>query len=468
MRDRLLRALARGVARWFFRSVEVTGEADLRGPVIVAASHLNGFVDPVLLVSALGMLPRFLAKATLWRVPGARPLLALARVVPVHRREDSAGAGDGTGTAANTATFASAVAALDAGDTVAIFPEGTTHDRPHLVELRTGVARIAVQALDAGVAGVRILPVGIAYEDKVALRGRALVAFAPPVDVAAEVSRLRAAGADEHAVVRGLLATVGERLRSVSPDFPTLVDALALTGAASVALRDGADDPRRPVPLAASAPLARELGRLPEPDRSAVVDAQCHYQLALDHVGLRDEDVGRSVSATALARRVLVLAATILVLAPFAIAGAFANALPTAAVVVAGLIPEAPVTKGTVRVLVGLVAFPLTWLALAWFDFGGTVLADVTAAATFPLTPAVNVLLGNRSGFLASLLVFVSLPLLAFAALAVLAQVWALLGAWRSWRTVLDRRGQLDEMRVLRRAVITDVTAARGGVEERV
>jgi hypothetical protein len=33
---------------------------------------------------------------------------------------------------------------------------------------------------------------------------------------------------------------------------------------------------------------------------------------------------------------------------------------------------------------------------------------------------------------------------------------------------VLDRRGQLDEMRVLRRAVITDVTAARGGVEERV
>jgi hypothetical protein len=36
MRDRLLRALARGVARWSFRSVEVTGEADLHGPVIPA------------------------------------------------------------------------------------------------------------------------------------------------------------------------------------------------------------------------------------------------------------------------------------------------------------------------------------------------------------------------------------------------------------------------------------------------
>ncbi len=462
MRDRLLRALARGVARWFFRSVEVTGEADLRGPVIVAASHLNGFVDPVLLVGALGVLPRFLAKATLWRVPGARPLLALARVVPVHRR------GDGDGTAGNTATFASAVAALDAGDTVAIFPEGTTHDLPHLVELRTGVARIAVQALDAGVAGVRIVPVGIAYEDKVALRGRALVAFAPAVDVAAEVGRLRGSGADEHAVVRGLLAVLEERLRSVSPDFPTLVDALALTGAATVALREDGGDDRARVPLAESAPLARELGHRPGPARTAVIDTQCHYQIALDHVGLRDEDIARSVGARALAWRVVVLAAVILVLAPFAIAGAIANALPAAIVVVAGLVPKAPVTKGTVRVLVGLVVFPLTWLALAWFDVGGTVLADGTAAATFPLTPVLDLVVGNRSGFLASLLVFVSLPLLAFATLAVLAQVWAFLGAWRSWRTVLDRRGQLDEMRTLRRAVIADVEAARVGVEERV
>jgi hypothetical protein len=33
---------------------------------------------------------------------------------------------------------------------------------------------------------------------------------------------------------------------------------------------------------------------------------------------------------------------------------------------------------------------------------------------------------------------------------------------------VLDRRGQLDEMRTLRGAVIADVAAARTGVEERV
>ena len=207
----------------------------LDGPVIVAASHLSGFVDPVLLVNAVrdpAPVPgqgHAVAGAAGPAVPRG------ARLIPVHRAQD------GTGTAANTAAFASAVDALAQDATVAIFPEGTTHDQPHLARLRTGVARIALQALDPGVTGLRILPAGIAYEDKVALRGRALVAFAPAIDVAAEVAGLRAEGHDEHGVVRGLLAVIEARLRSVSPDFPSLVDALALTGAARVSLRAEAE-----------------------------------------------------------------------------------------------------------------------------------------------------------------------------------------------------------------------------------
>jgi hypothetical protein len=177
-------------------------------------------------------------------------------------------------------------------------------------------------------------------------------------------------------------------------------------------------------------------------------------------MGMRDEDVAQSVRTRELAWRVVVSATVIVLLAPFALAGAIANAIPTAIVVVAGLIPHAPVTKGTVRVLVGLVVFPLTWLALAWFDIGGTTLADTTAAVTFPLSPVLDLVVGDRSGFGASLAVFVAVPLLGFAALAVLAQAGAFLTAWRSWRTVLDRRGQLDELRTLRHQVIADVQTA--------
>ena len=102
-RDRVLRRVAGAVARCFFRTVEVVGPRTDRGPVIVAASHLNGFVDPVLLVTALGRLPRFLAKGTLWRIAPARPFLALVRLIPVHRRQDS------DGDVSNTAAFASAI-----------------------------------------------------------------------------------------------------------------------------------------------------------------------------------------------------------------------------------------------------------------------------------------------------------------------------------------------------------------------
>lgn len=450
VRDRVILAVARAMARHFFRSVEVVGPRDLDGPVILAASHLNGFVDPVLLVAALGRLPRFLAKATLWRVLPIRPFLALARIIPVHRREDH------DGSASNAAMFASVVEALSRGDTVALFPEGTTHDRPHLVELRTGVARMAVQAVDGGVAGVRIVPVGVAYEDKVALRGRALVEFGEPVDVAAEVARLRQATADEHEVVRGLMATVDARLRAVSPDFTSLDQALALSGAAKVTVRASAADPRMPVPLAASAPLARSLGRAGEAARTPVVGAMARYQLVLTDLGLHDEDVARSIDARMLARRVAVLVVAIVVLAPLAIAGMMANLVPVALVVVAGLVVHAPVTKGTVRLLVALVAFPATWLAIAWFDVGGAAIGDVTHVVTFPLQPLLDGPLASRSGFLPSLLVFVAVPVFGLVALFVIEEARQLVSAWQSWRTVLDRRGQLDELRALR-AVVLDL-----------
>jgi hypothetical protein len=255
------------------------------------------------------------------------------------------------------------------------------------------------------------------------------------------------------------MGAVDARLRAVSPDFPSLDEALALSGAAKVALRASAADPRMPVPLAASAPLARSLGRAGEAARTPVVDAMARYQLVLADLGLHDEDVARSIGARMLARRVAVLVAAIVVLAPLAIAGAMANLVPVALVVVAGPLVHAPVTKGTVRLLVALVAFPATWLAIAWFDVGGAAIADVTHVVTFPLQPLLDGPLASRSGFLPSLLVFVAAPVFGLVALFVIEEARQLVSAWQSWRTVLDRRGQLDELRALRTVVLDRVDA---------
>jgi 1-acyl-sn-glycerol-3-phosphate acyltransferase len=442
--------LARLLARGFFRTIEVTGERDLEGPVIVAASHLNGFVDPVLLVRTVGCLPRFLAKGTLWKVAPARPFLAFARIIPVHRPEDK------EAKASNVGTFDTAVEALRAGDLVGIFPEGTTHDRPHLVRLRTGVARIALQAVDDGVEHVRIVPVGIAYEDKVTLRGRALVDVGEPIDVAPQVAALRARSLDDHDVVDGLMAVLDAQLRGVSPDFESMEERLALSGAAKVVVRDRMDDPQRPVPLSDSSPIARELAHRPERERQAVGDAMARYQLVLTDTDLRDEDVVRSVSSRALGTRVALLALLFVVLAPFAAAGFVANIVPVVLVIVAGLVPGAPVTKGTIRLLVGAIVFPLTWLLIAWRGSATDLLAKVASAASFPFLPFWDP--GqDRSGFWRSLLVFLAIPLFGLAAMVLVEEWRELRRAWQSWRTVLDRRGQLAELRELRAIVVDEV-----------
>ena len=102
LRDRIITAIARMLTWAFFRTVETEGPEPPSGPVILAASHLYGFVDPVVLVAELGHLPRYLAKATLWKTAAARPLLDFARVIPVHRHvrrrgRRSAGRLDGGG-----------------------------------------------------------------------------------------------------------------------------------------------------------------------------------------------------------------------------------------------------------------------------------------------------------------------------------------------------------------------------------
>jgi 1-acyl-sn-glycerol-3-phosphate acyltransferase len=459
-RDRVVVFLARLLARAFYRSVDVAGEPPAGGRVILAASHLNGFVDPVLLVARLGRLPRFLAKSTLWSVPPARVILNFLGAVPVQRRVD---AGDATD---NRATFAAAVEALEQRHTVAVFPEGTTHDDPGIRPLRTGVARIALAASAAGVDGVRIVPVGISYEDKVSARGRALIEFGPPIAVPDGAS-LDDTGAPRHDEVDDLTARLEVAIRAATPDFASTEEAVGVTAGAAIALRPPGTSPDA-VRMADRAVLARRVTAAGPDATGRVVDAAGRYQLLLGTVGLVDAQVANGRTITYMARHTAVLAALVVILAPFALAGLFTNLLPAVVVLVAGVLPRAPVTKGTVRLLVAAVVFPATWLAIAVWDVRPGWWSSVLRSLEFPLHPVIVEAFGTREGFWPSLFVFVSIPVLGFLALLFVERVWALLRDWRAWRARVDRRGQLDHI-LDRRATVAALTleVAGGGAVSR-
>jgi 1-acyl-sn-glycerol-3-phosphate acyltransferase len=353
--DAIVRTVARLAVRLGVRSVEVRHRERFPSgvPVLVVANHFNGFVDPVLLTDVLPRPPRFLAKATLWKVWPARPLLAFAGAIPVYRPVD------GGTPEQNRQMFRHAEAELRRGGVVGIFPEGTTHDAPQLAELRTGAARIALGARDGGANRLAIAPVSLLYENKLALRSRALVRFGRSIDLDTVAVSLPA---DHWEAVRALTDLIDERLTEVVPPFHDVWEEAELGEAAAVALRSG--DQHDEVPLARKQEVAEQIVRSGRVDD--VRRALQRYVARLHIVDAADEEIAPRWLLGRLLRRLVTLGVlvviAVLVLAP----ALLLSALPAVIVTVAGSQPRAPVTKGTVRLLTGLVAFPVTWLTVAF------------------------------------------------------------------------------------------------------
>jgi 1-acyl-sn-glycerol-3-phosphate acyltransferase len=135
------------------------------GGVIIAVNHVSHMDTLVVarMVWQSGRIPRFLVKNTLFDLPGLGVILRGCRQIPVYR-----GSTDASG------VLAEAVDALERGEVVVIYPEGTTTKDPAQWPMlaKTGVARLALLAPD-----VPVVPVGQWGAHKVARRR-----FRPPVE----------------------------------------------------------------------------------------------------------------------------------------------------------------------------------------------------------------------------------------------------------------------------------------------
>ncbi|WP_406282328.1 lysophospholipid acyltransferase family protein [Embleya sp. NBC_00896] len=116
------------------------------GGFVTAVNHIS-YVDPLTYAHFqydTGRVPRFLAKSGLFKIPVVGRVLAGAGQIPVYR--DSADA---------ALAFRAAVEAIEKGECVAVYPEGTiTRDKALWPMLgKTGAARIALST------GAPVIPV---------------------------------------------------------------------------------------------------------------------------------------------------------------------------------------------------------------------------------------------------------------------------------------------------------------------
>ncbi len=116
------------------------------GGCVLAANHIS-HLDPLTFAHfayAHGRLVRFLAKAEMFKVPVVGAIIRSAEQIPVYRLTTDA-----------SVAFRAAVAAVEKGECVAVYPEGTITRDADLWPMtgKTGAARIALAS------GVPVIPI---------------------------------------------------------------------------------------------------------------------------------------------------------------------------------------------------------------------------------------------------------------------------------------------------------------------
>ena len=119
-----------------------------QGGVLIAINHLS-HADTILmarLVWSSGRVPRFLIKAGVFDWPIIGRMMHGAGQIPVYR-----------GTADAAQSLKAAVEALERGEAVVIYPEGTTTKDPDNwpMQAKTGIARLVLAA-----PGIPVVPIG--------------------------------------------------------------------------------------------------------------------------------------------------------------------------------------------------------------------------------------------------------------------------------------------------------------------
>lgn len=224
----LLKFVIGAAIRLYYREIRVKHREYLehKGPKIILANHPNTLMDAWMVGYICPDRIYYMAKATFFNTPLKSWFLRGLGMIPVNRAADSK-----TRSVSNADSFESCYRLLEQGKTLVIFPEGSSFNERQLRMLKSGAARIALEAerRNEGKLNLRVIPVGLVYSEPEKFRSSVLVSVGEPVDV---VSFLEAYTQDSLKTARQVTEIFRESMEKLlvgaqSTEFDGLVDSIA-------------------------------------------------------------------------------------------------------------------------------------------------------------------------------------------------------------------------------------------------
>ncbi|MES2513844.1 MAG: 1-acyl-sn-glycerol-3-phosphate acyltransferase [Bacteroidota bacterium] len=149
----------------FFKRTKIKNAhyLQVKGPVILAVNHPNGFMDPIVLATmAFPPRIRYLARGDAFKKGLITALLESLGIIPIYRIQD----GGKEGLKKNDATYDRVNTLLKRNKKITIFAEGLCIQERRLRPLKKGVPRMLFGSMETGeVDDLIVVPIGINYTD---------------------------------------------------------------------------------------------------------------------------------------------------------------------------------------------------------------------------------------------------------------------------------------------------------------
>jgi 1-acyl-sn-glycerol-3-phosphate acyltransferase len=377
----LLRTLAVLVLRIFFRKIVVRADHPVpdSGPLIFASNHPNGVMDPPSLIYVTRRTVRFLAKSGLLKFPVTGRLLRWAGVLPVYRGMDARGE-----VGRNRETFEACHRILSEGGAIGIFPEGLSHTDPELKRLKTGAARIGLEAeaLHDFRLGVRIVPVSLASQETARFRSVLGIRLGEPIPL--EPFRDRYQGNPKE-TIREVTELLRERLLAQTLHLDHLELSGLVENVTTLYREELAGDPGTDrFEVKQHIARAVERFRTGDPDTFRRLEQRVkHHMTRLRRLNLHDEALRDYTGPVHRLRWLAGIAAWVIFGLPFALYGTVNNIIPWFLARTVMRIAKNPLDAVELAVYTGLVVFPLFYAAQSFFCWS---LLGPIAAAVYALT----------------------------------------------------------------------------------